>query len=213
MKKTILFFLTFLSSCSAGVTIDGCPVVSTLRENTRQFINLGNYDAFQITLSGNDSYCYTETSTNQRYMVITPYFKVKRLEDSSVNSVDTAFYVKTLGSSAYIGTKTYQQSLYLPSHTTEQTIKGKPISLRIAQPPYDNFSIEIGLALSDYALSKSKRMFDINYQYLSPDDLNAIEEPVNQEYLEIGPDEKIVYCEKTGKPVVVKKGITSTPCN
>lgn len=213
MKKFYLIFSLLLASCSSVVPPEGCPQITTPREHSKQYINNGSYDAFQITLSGHDSYCYTQSTTGQRYMVITPYFRVRRLEDSAVNSVDTSFYVKTIGKGNYIGTKAYSQSLTISPQEKEATIKGKSVSLRIAPLPYEDFSIETGLNLSEYAQAKSGQMFDIDYKYLSKQDLDALDDPIREEFLEIGSDETIVYCEKTGKPKVVKKGSVTQPCN
>lgn len=211
MKKSALFLLMFLASCSTSVVPDGCPVIATPREATRQYISNANYDAFQINLVGNENYCYTDSSTNQRYAVITPIFQLRRLEDSSDRRVDTSFYVKTLGKGEYIGKQVHHQSLQIPLGVKEQTIKGNPVKLRVAQPPYDDFSLELGLNLSDYALSKSKGMFDINYKYFSDEDLANMEEP-EEKLLEINPDEKVVYCPSRKQPIVVKKNSTN-PCN
>lgn len=213
MRKTVLFLLAFICSCSSSPRPADCPDIVIPREMTNQYINNGNYDAFQITLSGNENYCYTDSSTHQRYAVITPIFRLRRLEDSADSAVDTSFYAKTIGSGQYIGKQVYHQPLRIPLGEKEQIITGKPIKLRIAQPPYDNFSIELGLNLSEYASAKSKSMFDINYRYLSEEDLEAQEQPINNEYLEIAPDEKVVYCEKSGKPIIVKKSVVSYPCN
>ena len=213
MKRFGLIFGLLLTACSSVVMPDGCPQITTLREYSKQYINNGNYDAFQISLSGHDSYCYTEDTTGQRYMVITPYFRVRRLEDSTVNSLDTSFYVKTTGKGNYLGTKVYQQSLTISPQAKEEIIKGKKVSLRIAPVPYDDFGIETGIYLSEYAKAKSGKMFDIDYKYLSEEDLGKFDEPIVEEYLEIDPDEKVVYCEKNGKPKVVKKGAITQPCN
>lgn len=211
MKKFILITL-LLSACSSGIVPDGCPVITTPRDTTRQYITNANYDAFQINLAGNENYCYTDSADGQRYAVITPVFQVRRLEDSPDSAIDTSFYVKTNGAGEYMGKQTYFQSLRIPVGVKEQIIKGKSVKVRIKQPPYDNFFLEMGMNLSDYAGSKSKRMFDINYKYFSDEDLADMEDP-KEELLEIGEDETVVYCPSRQKPIVVKKNQTSNPCN
>ncbi len=213
MKRiTACFLLMLLAACSTSTTPEGCPVITTPRENTRQYINNGSYDAFQITLSGNENYCYTDSSNNQRYAVITPIFKIRRLEDSPDNSVDVAFYVKTFGKGNYINERIFHQSLRISDGKIEQTVTGKTIKVRVASPPYDDFSLEMGLKLSDYAGAKAKSMFDIDYKYLSEQDLAAMAEP-EEKTLEIAPDETVVYCPTKNQPVVVKKNNKSNPCN
>lgn len=212
MKKISLFLLAFICACSNSPQYDGCPDIAIPREVTSQYINNGNYDAFQIILSGNENYCYTDPTTNQRYAVITPIFRIRRMEDSSDSAIDTSFYVKTVGSGQYIGRQNYHQSLRIPLDEKEQIVSGKPVKIRVAQLPYDDFSIEMGLNLSEFAAAKSKSMFDINYKYLSDDDLENMDKP-NEELLEIGDDETVVYCPSRQKPMVVKKNQTSNPCN
>lgn len=212
MKKISCFLLILLTACSTLSVQDGCPVISTPREATRQYITNGNYDAFQVILSGNENYCYTDSSTNQRYAVITPIFKIRRLEDSPDNSVDVAFYIKTSGKENYISKRVIPQVLSVPSDKIEQTVRGKSVKVRIAQPPYEQFSLELGLNLSDYAKAKAKSMFDIDYKYFSEEDLFLMAEP-EEKILEIAPDETVVYCPSKKEPVVVKKNRASTPCN
>ena len=213
MKKISLFLCGLLGACSSATGPDLCPIIDVPRETARQYITNNNYDAFQITIAGNENYCYTDAKTNQRYAVITPVFRVKRLEESTDSAIDVAFYINTSGQGNYMGKQVYPQFLRLPVGVQEQNIKGKTVKVRIAQPPYDGFKMELGFNLSDYALGKSKSMFDIDYKYLSDEELNANPETINNKYLEIAPDEKVVYCEKSGQPIVVKKGVVSYPCD
>ena len=102
--------------------------------------------------------------------------------------------------------------MHIPNGKIEQTINGKTIKVRVALPPYDDFSLEMGLKLSDYASAKAKSMFDIDYKYLSEQDLTDMAEP-EEKTLEIAPDETVVYCPAKNQPVVVKKNNKSNPCN
>ncbi len=216
IKNIFVFCLIFyiLSACTTNdIKIQNCPSVNIPRDVTRQYISAANFDAFQITLSGKESYCYTDEISSQRYAVITPIFRVRRLEDSPDSVINTSVYIKPIGEKKYLDKQVKAQTLRIPVDQKEQTIKGNPIKLRIPQPPYDDFSIEMGLNLSDYAYSKSKSMFDIDYKYLSDEDLNAHEEKINMEFLEIGPDERVVFCKQEGRPVVVKKGSDYKNCD
>lgn len=214
MKKSIFCWaICVLSACSSDVKVQNCPEVNIPREAARQYISAANYDAFQVILSGKESYCYTDETSKQRYSVITPIFRVRRMEDSSVSVVNTSFYIKPIGEGNFLGKQVKSQMLKIPVEQKEQIVKGNSIKMRIPQPPYDNFSIELGLNLSGYADAKAKSMFDIYYKYLSSEELNAQEEKINTEFLEIGPDERIVFCEQNGKPVVVKKGSNHKNCD
>ena len=73
-------------------------------------------------------------------------------------------------------------------------------------PPYKNFSISLGFAMSSAQGSRSKKMFDIDYKYLNEEEVAAQSETaIEKVYLEIRPDEEVVYSECSGKPSVVKK--------
>jgi len=215
MKKNALFCLIagIIASCSSDVKTPDCPRINIPRETARQYISDLGFDALQVSLNGSESYCYTDDVNSRRYVVITPIFKIRRMEDSSINAINTSFYVQPQGVGSYSAKQVREQSLQIPQNVREHTVKGKPIKLHIKQPPYNDLSINLGLNLSDFASAKSKTMFDIDYKYLSADDLAAFDEKIDMEYLEIGPDEKVVFCEQNGRPVVVKKGANSKPCD
>ncbi|MBQ9235992.1 MAG: hypothetical protein IJ184_05975 [Alphaproteobacteria bacterium] len=216
MKKTILtLILMLVCACHGGGYGESCPKIEINRDKSRMFVNNGNFDALQINLVGFTSYCYADEKTRQYYAVITPQFKLRRMEDSTLSSVDVPFYIsaKDMGK-GIIGDGRYQQTLRIPLEKKEVSLPARSITRRIAPPPYGNEAIELGLDLSEYAYAKSKSMYDIDYKYLSQEDLaDVIQLPPERVFLEIGPDEKVVYCEKSGRPIVVKKGVISAPCN
>lgn len=208
MKKTSVFLVMLLSACSISDSQEYCPIIKTSRENIHQFITNINYDAFQITLSGYENYCLKE-SNNQHYTVITPIFKLRRLESSSDTAVDTKFYIKYPDIGNYTGERVYSQTLNIKPQEIETTIKGKSVKLRIPSPPYNNFPLEIGLSLSQYAKAKAKSMYDINYKYISDEEIEQFNNTIEEKVLSVLPDEKIIYCDKTQQPIVVKKNTNS----
>lgn len=214
--KPILFLIlpVLLASCSSSKKEEVCPEIFIPRETARYYQNNGRFDEFQVNFVGAESYCYTEPANNRRYAVITPIFKVRRLEDSPITRLDVDFYVKTsVNSEDYLGTRTFSQSLSIPQSVKEVTLKGRQTLTRIANQPYDGFSISAGMVLSDNAKAKAKGMFDINYRYLSAEDIAAAEESeIDTVYLEIGGDEEVVYSDYEKKPVVVKKKRNKNGC-
>lgn len=213
----ICLFLAFISACSlSSDNANKCPVISISKETSRAFYVDNNIDKFQINLVGYEGYCYTEPSNNRRYASITPIFKIRRLEASSITSIDIDFYIKTsINAEDYLGFRKFNQTLNIPQNTKELVIKGRQTKTRISQPPYSGFDISLGLSLSEAEKQKAKQMLDIDYSYLSEDDLSAInDDELNTIYLEISPDEKVIYSEIDNKPIVVKKNHkSSNSCN
>lgn len=218
MKRVLkYFFLVFLTACSSAPdNANECPLISISRETSRSFYQDNQADKFQINLIGFEGYCYTEPSNNRRYALITPIFKVRRLESSSITSLDVDFYVKTsINAVDYLGFRKFSQTLNIPSNTKEITITGRQTKTRISMPPYDGFDIKLGLSLTDAEKQKAKKMLDVDYWYLSEEELSQTDEVlIDTIYLEIAPDEEVIYSEIDKKPVVVKKNRPkSNSCN
>lgn len=211
---SFLMLLLLTISCSSSPDEEPCPEIFIPRETTRLYQNNGRFDEFQINLVGTEGYCYTEPSNNRRYAVITPIFKIRRLEDSPTTSIDADFYIKTsINSEDYLGTRKFTQVLNIPQQTKELVVRGRQTTTRISNPPYNNFTISVGMVLSEGAKNKAKKMFDINYRYLSEQDkAEAQEMDINTVYLEVNSDEKVVYSDYDKKPVVVKKNCPQNKC-
>jgi hypothetical protein len=161
--------ILFAVSCSPISSDESvCPNIVLPRQTARQYQDDGRSDKFQISLTGFESYCYTDEKTNHRYAKITPIFKVRRLEASNTTRLDVSFFVKTsLNAKNYLGRRDYFQTLQIAENTREDTVKGRPTVTRIINPPYGDFFIELGLSLSSSAEQKAKSMFDIDYRYLT----------------------------------------------
>ena len=153
MKHFLAFcLLFFVASCSSGSKSEyDCPEILIPRETTRIYQSNGKYDEFQINLVGSESYCYTEPSTNRRYAVITPLFKIRRLEKSNISTIDIEFFVKTSQNAEdYLGTRNFHQTLKIPTSSKEEVVKGRQTSTRITMPPYNDFTIYLGIKQSEY---------------------------------------------------------------
>ena len=215
MKKIIIFMLfVLLSGCSSKPTARyTCPKIIIPRATTRTYQN-DITDKFQINMVGHESYCYQEEADNRYYAVITPIFQVRRLEPSETTNVDANYYVKTsINDIDYIGKRTFSQTLNIPLDAKEVKVKGRPSVNRISNPPYQKFKIYLGMDLDGSRMAKSKKMFDIDYSYLSEEEIKAKSEKIieNVTY-EVMPDEEVIYSEELQKPIVVKKNRLKNEC-
>lgn len=216
MKRFLICFFTLvLGACSAAQdNANECPQILLSRETARTYRTFGHADKFQITLAGYESYCYTEPANNRRYAMITPIFKVRRLEPDSTTSIDVDFYVKTsVNAEDYLGIRKFDQTLNIPLSSKDVTVKGRQTKTRITMPPYDGFDISLGLALTEAEKAKAQKMLDINYRYFSEEELaDAKDAQPDTVYLEISPDEEVIYSEIDQAPVVVKKNRPKANC-
>ena len=215
MKKiVILSLLMFVSACSPKLTeIYTCPEIIIPRETARLYQN-DIVDKFQINLVGHETYCYQEGADKHYYAVITPIFKVRRLEYSDTTNVDADYYVKTsINNKDYIGRRTFSQTLDIPLDVKEIKIKGKPSINRISNPPYQKFKIYLGMNMDASRMAKAKKMFDMDYRYFSEEEIkNQNEKAIETISLEILPDEEVIYSEELQKPIVVKKNRPKNNC-
>lgn len=215
MKKIIIFVLfVLISACSSKPTEKyTCPQIIIPRATTRTYQN-DITDKFQINMVGHETYCYQEESDKRYYAVITPIFQVRRLEPSDTTNVDADYYVKTsINDIDYIGKRSFSQTLNIPSDAKEVKVKGRPSINRISNPPYQKFKIYLGMDLDGSRMAKSKKMFDIDYIYLSEEEIKSKSEKAMENVtLEVLPDEEIIYSEELQKPIVVKKNRLKNEC-
>ncbi len=214
MKRfSIFFIIAFLTACSSAVNdASRCPLISIPRETARVYQTDGSADKFQINLVGYESYCYTEPADNRRYAMITPIFKVRRLESSNITALDINFYVKTsVNAEDYLGIRQFNQVLNIPLSAKEITVRGRQTKTRITKQPYKNFSINLGIAMTKAEKSKADKMLDIDYSYLSEEEISPANE-IDEIYLDIAPDEKVIYSEFDKKPIVVKNDYIQNNC-
>ena len=215
MKRFFIFFILLMNACSTkSLPESDCPLIDIPRETARLYQNDQISDKFQVNITGYEAYCYTDDLKKRRYAVIAPIFKVRRLEDSNTGSLEGSFYVKTSGAKDdFIGSQNYRQQFVIAPDAKEQTVKGVQTTTRIPFPPYKDFSISLGFAMSSTQGSRAKKMFDIDYKYLNEEEIAAQSEPaIEKVYLEVRSDEEVVYSESSGKPSVVKKNRNKNKC-
>ena len=216
MKKIIACLsLILLSSCSP-INVENymCPKIIVPRDTTRSY-QTEFTDKFQINIVGYESYCYKNEADNRYYASITPIFNLRRLEKSDITSVDADFYIKTsVNELNYIGRRLFIQTLNIPEDVKEIKVTGRPTVTRISNPPYKNFEIYLGLDLNNNQMKKAKKMFNLDHRYLSDEDIeNLSKQDVETINLELEEDEEIIYSDKIGNPMVVKKNNSSDCCN
>ena len=215
MRKNIIVMLfVLLSGCTSNITEKySCPQIIIPRETARAYQS-DLTDKFQINMVGHETYCYQEEADKRYYAVITPIFQIRRLEQSEVTNVDANYYVKTsVNDVDYIGKRTFYQTLNIPVDAKEAKVRGKPTINRISNPPYRDFKIYLGMDFDNSSKAKAKKMFDIDYIYLSEEELKSQNEKV-KEYVtfEVLPDEEVIYSEELQKPIVVKKNRLKNEC-
>ncbi len=181
----ILFILPLIFSCSNySYTEYDCPSIIISRNDARLYKNDGFVDKFQINMVGVESFCYTKAG--KRFAEIVPIIKIRRLEQSSTNRVDFSFYVKTSKNAEdYLGKRVYQQSATISPLKNEETFKGKTTVTRIPMPPYNDFKIYLGFEMTLQEMNKSKQMLDIDYRYLSEEEIAEHNRQINTVYQEI----------------------------
>lgn len=215
MKRfLILACVLGAAACAQAPENLDCPIINIPAETSKVFLGGGLSNDFQIKLIGADRYCYTEPTSNRRYSVVTPLFKMRRLRESSRSVVDVVSFVQTSPAAPdYMGTYTAHQTLSLPKGQTEITLRGKPTTVRIPMPPYGDFYLDAGLVLSTADVNTNKQMYDIDYKYISQKELDkAAASQIKNMYLEVGSDEEVIYSETENKPMVVKKNRPKNNC-
>ena len=215
MKKITIFASLFaLLACSSQQFANyTCPQIIIPRATTRSYQG-DLVDKFQINIVGQESYCYKEEADNRYYAVIAPIFKIRRLEHSTTTNLDVSYYIKTsLNDKDYIGKRVFRQTLTIPQNVKELNVKGDSTINRISVPPYNDFKIYMGIELDKTDMEKSNKMFDIDYRYLTQEEINNQNEiMINRVNLEVLPDEEVIYSESMQKPIVVKKNRPKNDC-
>ena len=85
----------------------------------------------------------------------------------------------------YLGKRVYQQAVTIPALQKEETFKGVTTTTRIPMPPYGNFEIYLGFEMSPQENNKTKQMLDIDYRYLTSEEIAEHNRQINTVYQEI----------------------------
>ncbi|MBR6409682.1 MAG: hypothetical protein IKS23_05550 [Alphaproteobacteria bacterium] len=160
MKTKILMALTaFLAACAQvdyyePESLDSCPKVQINEQDRAIIQKAAGYDLFKIEVVGYDGHCYYDERVSKVKAVVSPRFKITRLDDTSVEDVHFSYYIETAeGPTRFLGKKTYFAEVKLPKGGKEAFHTPKPGELSIPAEG-DEVDILVGLyairADSDY---------------------------------------------------------------
>lgn len=163
MKRYVwLTALLMIASCTASYQAEDfrCPNVK-IPGGEAYLTQIVNYrDNFRVELTGYEGYCYVVEGTSRRYAVITPQFRLTRLQDSADTAVDFSFYTNIeQGPPEFVGKRSYFARGKLDVDDKETTFSGRPVKVKI---PVDQDDIEIllGLDVSAEEAKYNQRTFD-----------------------------------------------------
>jgi len=170
-KHLILLALFLLNGCGGWLFGEDnkphmCPMVQISRDNSylTQFVNYR--EAFQISISGYEGYCYYDRLLERHRAVISPVFKVRRLRPSDETDVRFSYYTETIkGPPEYLGKKTYHLTVNIPTNKIEIEYKSHPVNVFIPAEMLYEYDINLGLWISPEEAKYNNRTFDINYRY------------------------------------------------
>lgn len=138
MKTKILMIMTaFLASCSQvdyyePESLDSCPKVQIDSSNQSIIQKAGGYNLFKIEVVGYDGHCYYDERVKKVKAVVSPRFRVTRLDDTSVEDVHFSYYIETAeGPARFLGKKTYFTEVKLPKGGKEAYHTPNPGELSI----------------------------------------------------------------------------------
>lgn len=162
MKKYLLLSLIcVLASCVSSFRQEDfrCPRVVMPADKAYMTQIMHYADNFRIELTGYEGYCYTESDVARRYAVITPQFRVTRLNDNDETAVDFEYFTEIVqGPPEFLGKQTYFASAQIGKNVTSVMTSGRPVKVKI---PLDNDDIEVvlGLNVSAAADTYNRRTF------------------------------------------------------
>ncbi len=185
MKKYVLLSLIcVLASCVSSVRQEDfrCPRVVMPAEKAYMTQIVHYADNFRIELTGYEGYCYIESDVARRYAVITPQFRVTRLNDNDETTVDFEYFTEIVqGPPEFVGKQRYFASAQIGKDVSSVMTYGRPVKVKI---PLDNDDIEVILGLDisaasdDYNRSTFAPVSENSFQ---PAELQAVSKPVPTE--------------------------------
>ena len=144
-----------------------CPQVQIVRDNSylTQFVKYK--ETVQISLRGDEGYCYYDEHLQRHRAIIEPVFKIKRLTPSDETDVRFSYYTETVkGPPEYLGKKTYFITAHIAPDALETQYKGRAVSVFIPPEMVYEYDINLGLWISPEEALYNRRTFDINYRYI-----------------------------------------------
>ena len=139
-----------------GDLLVACPKVKIRTEDKAIIQTAGGQDLFKIEMIGYNGHCYFDEHILKDKAVVTPKFKITRLEDTNVEDVHFSYYVETAeGPSKFLGKKTYFAEVRMPKGSYESYYTPNSGELSFA-PGVNDFDMYAGMyavkADSEYAV-------------------------------------------------------------
>lgn len=189
--KTILKLagiLLLVSSCASSHSEADylCPNVKIPR--TTAYVTQKAYysEEVQIEVIGYEGYCITANTVDRRFAVIKPLFKVRRLKEGHDTRVDFSYFTETVkGPPEFLGRRNYFASVDIPRDMTEKQFSGGPVKVRVPQQGYNDFTILLGMDVSAAEHDYNQKTFDIEYRYLTEDEVRQYNTPVTPRVIEV----------------------------
>ncbi len=179
-----------------------CPNVKIPRSTAYVIQKAAYIDEVRIELIGYEGYCLNTNTVNRRYAAIKPLFKIQRLREGYDTRIDFSYYTETIkGPPEFLGRKVQFASVDIPRDITEKEFSGREIRVRIPTEGYNDFTILLGMDVSPAEYDANQKSFDIEYRYLSTEELKAYQTPLKPRIIEVDEAPAVQYVPLRPLPV------------
>ena len=123
-----------------------CPKLHIRRADAKIVQKQGKEPVFEIEAEGYSGYCYYSTVVEKQRAVITPKFKIVRLNNKDITDVHFSYYLETAeGPKEYLGRKTYFAEVSMPVGVKEISYTADIAELTIPNPGIYDLDVYFGL--------------------------------------------------------------------
>lgn len=205
--KTILKLagaILLLSSCASSYSEADymCPNVKIPRTTAYVTQKASYSEEVQIEVIGYEGYCINANTVDRRFAVIKPLFKIRRLKEGYDTRVDFSYFTETVkGPPEFIGRRNYFASVDIPRDVTEKQFSGSAVKVRVPQQGYNDFTILLGMDVSDAEHDYNQKTFDIEYRYLTEDEVREYNAPVVPRVVEVDKAPEVQFIPRKPLPV------------
>lgn len=179
-----------------------CPNVKIPRSTAYVTQKAAYAEEVRIELIGFEGYCLNANTVSRRYAAIKPLFKIRRLREGYDTHVDFSYFTETIkGPPEFLGRKRHFASVDIPRDVTEKQFAGREVRVRIPTEGYNDFAILLGMDVSAAEYDANQKSFDIDYRYLSADELREYQTPVVPRVVEVDEAPAVQYIRLKPLPV------------
>lgn len=196
--------LLLLSSCASSYKEADymCPQVKIPRATAYVTQKASYSEEVQIEIIGYEGYCITADSVNRRFAVIRPLFKARRLKEGHDTRADFSYFTETIkGPPEFLGRRRYFASVDIPRGDAEKEFAGGEVKVRIPSQGYNDFTILLGMEASPAERAYNQKTFDIEYRYLTEDEIRQYNAPVIPRVIEVEKAPDVQYIPLKPLPV------------